>query len=185
MVASSSNMMYWSRVQSEKSTKLQQVYYAPGMSYRLLSTGSLIQKGLSLHGERDIMSIRKPDGQSVMDFHPHAQEPSIYWLSARIVKDKRVIEGLALSTINSYDLWHRHLGHPSSDVICQFSQNTVGLPDTVPIPKDVPVCKGCSEGKMTSSSFPDSKVELLSLLVLFIVTLSSSLYNCTISTNIL
>ena len=27
---------------------------------------------------------------------------------------------------------------------------------TVPIPKDVSVCKGCSEGKMTSLSFPDS-----------------------------
>ena len=102
------------------------------------------------------MSIRKPDGQSVMDFYPHAQEPLIYWLNAEIVKDKRVVESLALSTTNSYDLWHRHLGHPSSDIICQFSRNTVGLPDTVPIPKDVPVCKGCSEGKMTSSSFSDS-----------------------------
>ena len=110
----------------EVTTKLQPVYYAPGMSYCLLSMGSLIQKGLSLHGERDIMSIKKPDGQSVMDFHPHAQEPSIYWLNVKIVKDRKVIEGLALSTTNSYDLWHRCLGHPSSDIVRQFSWNTVG-----------------------------------------------------------
>ena len=83
------------------------------------------------------MSIRKPNSQSVMDFHPHAQEPSIYWLSARIIKDRKVVEGLALSTVNTYDLWHRRLGHPSSDVIHQFSQNTVGLPDTVPIPRQL------------------------------------------------
>ena len=33
---------------------------------------------------------------------------------------------------------------------------TSGMPSDVSIPKEVPICRGCSQGKMTSSSFPES-----------------------------
>ena len=62
---------------------------------------------------------------------------------------------LALSA-HSYDLWHEHLGHPSQDVLQQVSRNTTGMPSNVSVPKEIPICRGCSQGKMTSSSFPES-----------------------------
>jgi hypothetical protein len=36
----------------EVTTKLQPVYYAPGMAYQLLSVGSLLQKGYRLDGDK-------------------------------------------------------------------------------------------------------------------------------------
>ena len=58
-------------------SKISPVYYAPGMAYQLFSVGSLLQKGYFLNGEKKKMTIKKPDSTSVMDFHPHAQDPSI------------------------------------------------------------------------------------------------------------
>lgn len=103
------------------------------------------------------MTLRRHNGQAVMDFYPHTSEPSIYWLNATIVKDQKVLESLALSLSIGYDLWHKCLGHPSSDILHQFSQDTLGLPKEVPIPSSVLICKGCAQGKMMSSSFPDSE----------------------------
>ena len=136
-------------------SKLQLVYYAPEISYRLLSISSLLQRGYILHGEKDEISIRKPDNDTVLAFHPHAQNPNIYWLNAKIVKDEQSLSNLVLSA-HGYDLWHECLGHPSQDVLRQVSRNTTGMPSNVPIPKEIPICRGCSQGKMTSSSFPES-----------------------------
>ena len=66
-----------------------------------------MQKGLSLHGDKREMSIRKPDSQKVMAFHPYANEPSIYWLNSKIVKNRKVLESLALSASIGYNLWHQ------------------------------------------------------------------------------
>ena len=58
-------------VESTVTSKLSPVYYAPGMAYRLMSIGSFLQKGYLLHGDKRKMTIRKPNGTSVMEFHPH------------------------------------------------------------------------------------------------------------------
>src|SRR5271168_552906 len=139
----------------EVTTKLQPVYYAPGMAYRLLSIGSLLQKGYRLYGDKRQMLIRKPNATTVMAFHPHAQDPNIYWLNAQIVKSKSALGALAMSA-QGHKLWHQHLGHPSSDVLCQVHKHTTGSPGQLVISKELPICKGCTQGKMTSSSFPDS-----------------------------
>ena len=97
-------------------SKLQLVYYAPDISYQLFSIGSLLQKGYILHGEKDEISIRKPNSDTVLAFHPHAQDSSIYWLNAKILKDGKSLSNLALS-VHGYNLWHEHLGHPSQDVL--------------------------------------------------------------------
>ena len=101
------------------------------------------------------MTIRKPDGTSIMDFYPHAQDPSIYWLSAQVVKSKNALSALVMSTVG-YNLWHQCLGHPSPDILRQVPKHTVGGPDQLTIPTTVLICKGCTQGKMTRSSFPDS-----------------------------
>src|SRR5271163_4166576 len=136
-------------------TKLSPVYYAPGMAYRLISIGSLLQKGYRLYGDKRKMLIRKPDNTTVMAFHPHALDPSIYWLSAQLVKSTSALSALVMN-LQGHELWHQRLGHPSSDVLRQVSKHTTGTPVRLEIPQRLPICRGCAQGKMTSSSFPDS-----------------------------
>ena len=101
------------------------------------------------------MTIRKPNSTSIMDFYPHAQDPSIYWLSTQVVKSKNALSTLVMSAVG-YDLWHQCLGHPSPDILRQVPKHTVGGPDQLTIPTTVPICKDCTQGKMTRSSFLDS-----------------------------
>ena len=136
-------------------SKLQPIYYAPEISYRLFSVRSLLQKGYCLKGDKAQISITKPSGNTVLEFHPPTSDPNIYWLNVKIVKDQKSLSNLALSA-HGYNLWHEQLGHPSQEALCQVSRNTSGMPSNFSIPKEVPICRGCSQGKMTSSSFPES-----------------------------
>ena len=101
------------------------------------------------------ISITKPNGDTVLEFHPHTSDPNIYWLNAKIVKDQKSLSNLALLA-HGYDLWHERLGHPSQEVLRQVSRNTSGMLSNVSIHKEVPICRGCSQGKITYSSFPES-----------------------------
>ena len=142
-------------VESMVTSKLSPVYYAPGMAYRLMSIGSFLQKGYLLHGDKRKMTIRKPNGTSVMEFHPHDRDPSIYWLDAEVVKSKKSLSALAMSA-QGYNLWHLCLGHPSAGILSQVPRHTTGGPDRLLPPTEHLLCKGCAQGKMTSSSFLDS-----------------------------
>ena len=42
------------------------------------------------------------------------------------------------------------------DILRQVLRHTTGGPALLSIPKDIPICRGCAQGKMTSSSFLDS-----------------------------
>ena len=86
-------------------SKLQPVYYAPEISYQLFSIGSLLQKGYCLKGDKAQISITKPSGDTVLEFHPHTSDPNIYWLNAKIIKDQKSLSNLALLA-HGYDLWH-------------------------------------------------------------------------------
>ena len=59
------------------------------------------------------MLIRKPNNTTVMALHPHASDPTIYWLNAQIIKSKSALIALAMN-VQGHELWHQHLGHPSS-----------------------------------------------------------------------
>ena len=51
---------------------------------------------------------------------------------------------------------HRHFAYPSKDVLQHASENTENFP-SIKFLSQNPVCPGCAEGKMTSSSFPPSQ----------------------------
>jgi hypothetical protein len=51
---------------------------------------------------------------------------------------------------------HRHLGHPSKDVLSNAKSKMKGFPQDLQIPTDTPVCPGCVQGKMPASSHPPS-----------------------------
>ena len=78
-------------------SKLQPVYYAPEISYQLFSIESLLQKGYCLKGDKAQISMMKPSGDTVLEFHPHTSDSNIYWLNAKIVKDQKSLSNLALS----------------------------------------------------------------------------------------
>ena len=129
--------------------------YAPGMAYQLMPIGSFLQKGYLLHGDKRKMTIRKPNGTSIMEFHPHNWDPSIYWLYAKVVESKKSLSALAMSA-QGYNLWHLRLGHPSAGVLSQVPRHTTSGPDQLLPPTQHSLCKGCAQGMMTSSSFPNS-----------------------------
>ena len=81
--------------------------------------------------------------------------PVFTGLSAQVVKSKNALSALVMSA-GGYNLWHQHLEHPSPDILRQVPKHTVGGPDQLTIPTIVPICKGCTQGKMTRSSFLDS-----------------------------
>ena len=101
------------------------------------------------------MLIRKPNGTTVMSFCPHAQDPSIYWLNAQIMKSRSSLSALAMQA-QGHKLWHQCLGHPLSDVLHQVPRHTTGGLAQLTISKEVPICKGCVQGKMARSLFLDS-----------------------------
>ena len=70
-----------------------------------------------------------------------------------------------MSTVG-YDLWHQCLGHSSPDILRQVPRHTVGGPDQLTIPTTVPIYKGCTQGKMTRSLFPDSSTHAKALFTL-------------------
>jgi transposase InsO family protein len=51
---------------------------------------------------------------------------------------------------------HKHLGHPSRDVLQHSKDNTKGFPEGVSIPNKLPVCPGCAKGKMPAATHPPS-----------------------------
>ena len=137
-------------------SKLSPVYYAPGMAYQLMSIGSFLQKGYLLHRDKRKMTIRKPNGTSIMEFHPHDQDPSIYWL---VVKSKKSLSALAMLA-QGYNLWHLRLGHPSAGILSQVPRHTTGGPDQLIPPTEHSLCKGCAQGKMMSHHFQIPALEL-------------------------
>ena len=74
----------------------------------------------------------------------------MYTLKASLVHSR------ALGTIN-YQTDHRHLGHPSKEVVKQAKQHTSGLPDFI-IPENSTICPGCTKGKQPQQSFPPTSV---------------------------
>jgi len=48
---------------------------------------------------------------------------------------------------------HRHLGHPSKEVLQKALKHTREFPGSVVFPTNNPLCKGCAKGKMHSKSF--------------------------------
>ena len=60
-----------------------------------------------------------------------------------------------------YNLWHLRLDHPLAGILSQVPRHTTGGPDRLIPPTEHSLCKGCAQGKMTFSSFPDSSSQAM------------------------
>ena len=56
----------------------------------------------------------------------------------------------------TYNILHKHLGHPSKEVIKHAKKHTKSLPD-VKIPKEDSICNGCAKDKLSNRSFPSTE----------------------------
>src|ERR1700694_3648516 len=138
-------------------TRFYPVFHVPGMSVRLMSFGELLQNGCEVQG--DILALRfyKVNQRlPLLSVEPHLPRQTIYWLTGTITNKSAFMSS---NTIDSgdYDLWHKHLGHPSKCVLYEAQRHIKDFPKGIIIPKEDPLCRGCAEGKMHSRFFPDSQ----------------------------
>ena len=112
----------------------------------LLSIGKFLQQGLHIHGDSHTISLVYKN-RLVLTCKPLHLGQMVYWLDAAIAE----LDANQIYKVD-YDLMHRHLGHPSKDVMSQAKNYTKGFPKDLPIPTNTPVCPGCAQGKMPASA---------------------------------
>ena len=81
-----------------------------------------------------------------MQFKPYFLGQNIYWLSARLTSWHATLAMSSVTTVD-YDIMHRCFAYPSKDV-CNMHQEIHRISQVI--------CQGCTEGKMTRSSFAPS-----------------------------
>jgi GAG-pre-integrase domain len=123
-----------------------------------MSVGHLLNDGLKLEGSSSSLEFSagtSPTKWLLLQFKPHCPGQNIYWLSAKLTSWHAMLAMSSATTVD-YDIMHRRFAHPSRDVLRHASENTQNFPSNMSFPSTDPVCQGCTEGKMTRSSFPPS-----------------------------
>ena len=135
-------------------TRLHPVFLLPGMPERLLSMGQILHGNTRINGDKNTLTFTNAENGNVVLHAKNSNfmQPHIYWVDTRIVNGSDLT---ALSSIHedSYDLWHRRLGHPSDQVLVKFKSKTKNFPSDLRIPKESHICEGCAQGKMHNQIF--------------------------------
>ena len=92
--------------------ELRDVGHIPNSGINLISIGHLLQAGGKVTGEMNTITVTYGDGDILVPFTTSFPGRNMYTLKASPVHSR------ALGTIN-YQTVHRHLGHPSKEVIRQ------------------------------------------------------------------
>jgi hypothetical protein len=133
-------------------TVLHPVYYIPEITTRLLSLGVFLQEGMHVYGNVTKLSIAyRKSLWPVVECTPRIPSDTVYWLKSNIADQTKY----STMTYVDYDLMHKHLGHPSQDVLHYAPKHTKGFPP-METPEEIPICPGCAEGKMPSKAYPPS-----------------------------
>ena len=97
-----------------KTTRIYPVMYIPRLSAKLLSMGSFLQDRQEVHGNLKQITFhdaitRKP----LLSAYPRSSWDTIFWVLPQEIKEA------SIATIYKvdYKIWHKHLGHPSKDVL--------------------------------------------------------------------
>src|SRR6201996_3091849 len=137
----------------EVTTRLYPVLLIKGLHVRLLSMGVFLQQRLLVRGDYQELAICNTLSHTpFITCEPLNKGDTIYWLFAEIAT---VQEGQCIYSVD-YELMHKRLGHPSKDVMAQFPKQSNGT-KRFDMPKDVPVCPGCAQGKMPASPHTPSE----------------------------
>jgi len=127
------------RLNSEKTMKMKDVLYVPGLKKNLLSISTLDEKGFRV-AFVDGEVIMWPRGKSIDDtIVISVQEGGLYKLKGH--PDSTFIH----ITVNPSELWHRILSHIHYKALPIVSKMVIGFPE-IQVNHDG-ICKGCAQAR--------------------------------------
>ncbi len=134
-------------------TCLEHVLHMPQITTRLLSMGQFLLQGMRISGDgQSISSLNK--STPIIICKPLYNGSTIFILEANLVQ----LDKSALVIYKAdYELMHKHLGHPSKDILTNAPKCVKGFPKDLEVPSESPVCPGCAQGKMPVSAHPPSE----------------------------
>ena len=122
-----------------------------------MSVGVLLNNGFLMRGSSaKIAFYHRGSHSSVLETFPHMPGQTVFWLTARFSSQQSSLAKSTVFTID-YDLWHKHFGHPSKQVLKEAQGHVKNFPKDLAFPKKDPIYCSCAEGKMHSHSFPESQ----------------------------
>jgi hypothetical protein len=134
-------------------THLEHVLHVLQTTTRLLSMGQFLLQGMHVSGDALSISLLNKSTNKIT-CKPLYNGSTIFVLEATPVQ-------LNKSTLviykADYELMHKHLGHPSKDVLTNAPNRVKGFPKDLEVPSTSPVCPGCAQGKMPASAHPPSQ----------------------------
>jgi len=123
---------------------LSPIYFISGLSSWLRSMGEFLHSGLKVWGSAKSLELIKKHDKAVMQCLPVQKADTIYWVKSQTVMLAKA--NVATIHIADYDIWHKWLGHLSPKVLSKMPIGTQKFP-WVQIPKFIPICPGCAQGK--------------------------------------
>ena len=134
--------------------KLEDVWYAPQASNRLLSVTSLTNHGYHCEITSKGSSIWDKRRQEVIWATASTSSNNLHWFQSVLIT--LVIGSIAsLADQQSYSIWHQRFGHTSRNALRHAHKQLSGVP-LLEISPFHPSCHGCAMGKMSDHPFPGS-----------------------------
>ncbi len=135
-------------------TCLEHILYVPQITTRLLLMGQFLLQGMHISGDAQSISLLNKS-TPIITCKPLYNGSTIFILEANLVQ----LDKSALVIYKAdYKLMHKHLCHPSKDVLTNASKCVKGFPKDLEVPSNLLVCPGCAQGKMMpASAHPPSK----------------------------
>jgi hypothetical protein len=133
-------------------TCLEHVLHVLQITTRLLSMGQFLLQGMRISGDALSISLLHKS-TNVITCKPLYNGSTIFILEATPVQ----LNQSALVIYKAdYELMHKHLGHPSKDILTNAPNCVKGFLKDLEVPSTSPVCPGCVQGKMPASAHPSS-----------------------------
>ena len=122
------------------------VNYISSLTVQLLSLGQFLLAGYNVTSDNKSIVLTK-NKKKALCFLPRWPGNLIFELQTTIT----------VQTVSSmlFSVAHHCFAHPSLEVLRQIPKNT-SLPPNFDVPKEIPICSGCSKGKITQCSFPST-----------------------------
>ncbi|GAQ92153.1 hypothetical protein KFL_009340020 [Klebsormidium nitens] len=133
---------------------LEEVRYTPEAQVNLASLSRFLAKGAKLSSEESVVSL-SVEGEKFLEAENERGVSVI-----RLVEQEPV--AFAISQVEQARLWHRRLGHASSEALATMSRDSLveGLPPPQAFRKaGETLCEDCVLGKQTRKPFPPSDRE--------------------------
>jgi hypothetical protein len=139
---------------NEQVLRIENVHYVPKLVHCLLLQGQFLWDGCTI--TRDEHSVQFLQNHTeYLTAYPQRPSNTLYGVHTEVLTQE--FAG-TLSTIKfvNYETMHRHMGHPSKEVLKHLWKHAVGFPKSIEIPKEQELCHACQLGKMHQRTFKES-----------------------------